>query len=646
MRAIRLLPVAFIFVGLMTFIERGLNDEMSRLSSIRSAFSSAVVSSRGRLAEVAWAAISDPIMQQNFEQGNLNTVTQSLDSYIRPGEVTQMDLLDSDCTLIARVPQNGKPNPNLCSAIKAGKAALIWQQNEQNEAVLVSLTTRTVAGKTLYLTTQLVFDQTWASMHSEIGSLLAKRDISINENASGATLWREGRLADAHYALPLKVDGWIYRLVPELSGVGIKSKQESFWVTYAAFGCLILIAVFQAGHKKREDECERKVLEAWVHEHNLTKLPGLNPEKSEPRSWTEIVTSAKQMIGAKDEQRGQQLRLARERLESLTSRLREREVEFAALEDRLAGMSDLASLQEQLQHTTASFLRQMSQLRDLCESVNEVSASGLVQQAKELQIFCGKWKNGLSQGLNREMAARKFFRSLVETPGTMPGLSKLDDDMRDLGQLTSSILDQSLSVAGLSSQAINHCQGASKLAELWRGIAMRDRAERTSEWIQCLSSAQKLICADDRFAEINFETLPQLQNPEQMYPAVSGAALTSGFFHLYLSLLQDADLANVTLPLVIRQKRFKDQASILLSLPARSAGQIPESPSEKMFYHVDLATQILAGCGVKVSVLPPTIAGYPVGLTWELPQTQTTIIVDKAPQETVFVSSHLVGQSI
>jgi hypothetical protein len=79
MRAIRLLPVAFIFVGLMTFIERGLNDEMSRLSAIRSAFSTAVVSSRGRLAEVAWAAISDPIMQQNFEQGNLNTVTQSLD---------------------------------------------------------------------------------------------------------------------------------------------------------------------------------------------------------------------------------------------------------------------------------------------------------------------------------------------------------------------------------------------------------------------------------------------------------------------------------------------------------------------------------------------------------------------------------------
>jgi hypothetical protein len=646
MRAIRLLPVAFIFMGLMTFLERGLNDEMSRLTAIRTAFSSAVASSRGRLTEVAWSAISDPTLQQNFAQGNINTVTQSLDAYIRPGEVTQMDLLDSECTLIARVPQNGKPNPNLCTAVKAGKAALIWQQNEQNEAVLVSLTTRAVAGKTLYLTTQLVFDQTWASMHADIGSLLAKRDISINENASGAVLWREGRLADAHYALPLKVDGWIYRLVPELTGIGFKTKQESFWVTYAAFGCLILVAVFQSSHKKREDESERKVIESWVHEHNLTKLPGLSAANSVPGSWTNIVNSAKQMIAAKDEQRSQQMRLVRERLENVTSRLRERESEFAALEDRLAGMSDLASLQEQLQHTTASFLRQMSQLRDLCEHVNEVAASGLVQQAKELQNFCGKWKTGISQGLNREMAARKFFRSLVETPGAMPGLSKLDDDMRDLGQLTSSILDQSLSVAGLSNQAINHCNGASKLAELWRGIATRDRAERTSEWIQCLSSAQKLVCADDRFAEINFETLPQLQNPEQMYPAVSGAALTSGFFHLYLSLLQDADLANVTLPLVIRQKRFKDQASILLSLPARSTGQVPESPSEKMFYHVDLATQILAGCGVKVSVLPPTIAGYPVGLTWALPQTQTTIIVDKEPEEAVSVSNNLMGQRV
>ncbi len=646
MHAIRLLPVAFVFVGVLTFLERSVNDEISRLSIMRTAFTAAVVNAKGRLSEVAWTAISDVQMQQNFEQGNINTVTQSLQTYIRPGEVTQIDLLDANCTLIARVPQNGKPNLNLCTAVKAGKPALIWQQNEQNDAVLISMTVREIAGKTVFLASQLVYDQAWASLHSDIGALLSQRDISINENGSGATLWREGRLADGHYALPLKVDGLIYRLIPELTGVGLSSRRESFWVIYSALGCLILAAVFQSTHKKREDESERKVLETWVHENNLTKLPSVNGEKSLPATWTEIVRTAKQMIAAKDEQRGQQLRLLRERLENLTLRLRERETVTAELEDRLAGMSDLASLQEQLQHTTASFLRQMAQLRELCESVNEVSTSGLSQQAKELQMFCAKWKAGLSQGVNREMAARKFFRSLVETPGSMPGWSKLDDDMRELGQLTSSILDQSLHVASLSNQAINNCQGASKLAELWRGIAMRDRNEKTSEWIQCLSSAQKLVCADDRFVSLNFETLPQIINPEQMYPAASGAALVSGFFHLYLSLLQDADLANVTLPLVIRQKRFKDQASIILSLPAKLAGRVPESPCEKMFHHVDLATQILAGCGIKVSILPPTVAGYPVGLTWALPQNQTVIIVDKSPKVAESSSGTLVGHSI
>jgi hypothetical protein len=646
MRVIRLLPIAFLFTGVFTFLDRGLNDEISRLASIREDLTSAISSSKARLSEVSWTAISDAQWQQNFEQGNINTVAQSLQGYIRPGEVSQMDLVDGDCTLIARVPQNGKPISELCQFIKAGKSALFWQQNEQKDAVVVALTKRELGGKPVFMATQLVYDQAWASLHVEVAGLLARRDVAITETGSGAILWREGRLQDGRYALPIKVDGWIYRLMPELTGIGLVPIRESFWVLYGALGLVIGVAMFQEANKKRQDEGERRILEAWVHEHNLTKLPGLIPDQALPPTWTEIVQTAKAMIAAKDEQRSQQLCLVRERLEGVTGRLREREVEMSGLEDKIAGMSDLASLQDQLQHTTASFLRQMHQLRDLCENVHDVAGSGLSHQAKELEVFCARWKEGLSQGKNREMAARKFFRSLVETPGSMPGWSKLDDDMRELGQLTSSMLDQSLHAEMLSSQAIHHCDGASKLASLWHGIAMRDRKEKTSEWLSCLSSAQKLITADDRFQGLTFENLPQISNPEQMYPAVTGSALVSGFFHLYLSLLQDADLGNVTLPMVIRQKRFKDQASIILSLPAKLIGQIPESPSEKMFYHVDLATQILAGCGVKVSVLPPTTAGYPVGLTWSLPQNQTVIIVDKSPAESFLTENQELNRTV
>ena len=222
-------------------------------------------------------------------------------------------------------------------------------------------------------------------------------------------------------------------------------------------------------------------------------------------AWKEIVSTARALISSKDEQRGHQLRLMHERVEKVTTRLRERDLEIAELENKLAGMSDLASLQEQLQHTTTSFLRQISQMREVCENIYDVATSGLTQQAKSLHAFCARWKEGLSQGTSREMAARKFFRHLVESKGSIPGWSKLDEDMRELDQLTASTLDQSLNTAMLARQVVSDCESAAKLAALWRGIACRDRAEKTSEWVNCLLAAQKLVSADDKFQAMRFE---------------------------------------------------------------------------------------------------------------------------------------------
>jgi hypothetical protein len=530
------------------------------------------------------------------------------------------------------VPQGGKPVSDLCQAVKAGKPALFWQLNDQNEAVLVSVVSREMAGKQIFVASQLVFDQGWLSLHPGLAVLHANRDIALNASGSGAVLWKDGKLPDGRFALSLTVDGWIYRVMPELTSLALVPMRESFWVLFGALGVVILLALTQIAAESRKDELQRASLETWIREHQLLKSQAAGQENAPVMTWKEIVSTARALIASKDEQRGHQLRLMRERVEKVTVRLRERDLEIAELENKLAGMSDLASLQEQLQHTTTSFLRQIGQMREVCENIYDVATSGLTQQAKALHAFCARWKEGLSQGTSREMAARKFFRHLVESKSNIPGWSKLDEDMRELDQLTANTLDQSLNTAILARQVVNDCEAAAKLAALWRGIASRDRAEKTSEWVNCLLAAQKLVSADDKFQTMTFETLPQLGSPEDMYPAVSNAALISGFFHLYLALLHDADVAAITLPMVVRQKRFKDQATIILSLPAKHAGQIPESPSRQMLYHVDLAKQILSVCGLKVSVLPPTVAGYPVGLTWSLPQSVTQVVVDHESQ--------------
>jgi hypothetical protein len=111
-----------------------------------------------------------------------------------------------------------------------------------------------------------------------------------------------------------------------------------------------------------------------------------------------------------------------------------------------------------------------------------------------------------------------------------------------------------------------------------------------------------------------------------MYPEVAKSALVSGFFHLYLGLLTGTEASKLTLPVVVRQKRIKEQASIILSLPSRHADSSSATmPSRQLLYHSDIARQILGACGLKVAVLPPTAAGHPVGITWSLPTAMASL---------------------
>jgi hypothetical protein len=620
----RLLPILFIFTGVMTFIDRSYNTELLKLSAIRSTMADAVTESRSRLVHTTWATLQDNQFAQNLDMGNVNTISQTLQGVLRPGEVTQMEVLDAECQLMVRAPQSSKPISDICRHIKTGRPSVDWQITDSGEPVLVSLTAREISGRKIFLASQLVFDHSWVTVHPQLAKYASQRMISWDGQGRGSNLWKDGRLADGRHAITLKVDGWLYRMIPDLTGIALVPMRESFWVLYGALGIVMMISILQVSASGRQDERRRQALKSWISE-----CPGHSLEAEKDYDWQGLLGAAKCLLVARDEQQLQQTKLLRERVEHLTLRVRERESEVAHLEDKVSSMSDLASLQEQIQHTTAAFMRQIDQMRESCETISDVISAGLAEQARSLNTILERWKSGITQGSNRELAARKFFRSLVEAQGSRPGWSKLDDDMRSLLAISSLTLDQSLHASMLSKQVMQDCEIAGKLAGLWHGISMRDRAVKTCEWVQCLTAAQSLVQADSRFSALTFETLPQIVQPEEMYPLVGHGALVSGFFHLYLALLSDADVSTINLPVVVRQKRFKDQATLILSLPAKKGGAEVSSPSRQMFYHTDLAKQILAAQGLKVSILPPTIAGYPVGLTWTVPQSSVTIENDQ-----------------
>lgn len=618
-KATKLLPIAFVFTGLVAIVDRAFNEEMSRLAAIRLEFAEAIGDTRGRLANSAWAVLSDAQIQQNLSLGNSNTVTQSIQGYVRPGEVSQLDLYDVSCSLLARVPQSGKPLPGICDDVSTGKPSLKWILDEQKEPVLVAVAVRQWGSQMVVAVAHLVFDQTWLSLHHQLAKLVGDRDINI-DLSGGADLWREGALGNGQYALTLRVDGWLYRMLPELTGLALNPAPENFWIVFGAFGLIMLLALSEASIRLRKDLKERCSFEDWIKEHGSTKVSGGADGPLLSASWLDLLELTKRLLASKEEQRTQQVRLMSERLDSATTRLREREIELVEVKTKLADLTVVSSLRHQLRHTTSALLQQVDKMSEVCDTIYDVAYEGLSRQAKELQEFCKRWNAGLNQGNSREMGARKFFRSLVEMPGKTPGTSQLDDDMKQLESISTATLDQSLHAAMLSKKIIEDCKSMSQMAGIWYSIGHGNGSDKSSDWGDCLLSAQSLIKGDNNYQAVNFESLPQLGNPDEMYPSVSNSALVIGFFHLYLAILEGSDPSLLKLPIVVRQKKSKDQATIILSLPSRKLGRPEDAPSQQMSYHVEIARQILSPCGLKVSILPATAAGYPVGLTWYLPK--------------------------
>ncbi|MCX6127311.1 MAG: hypothetical protein NTV34_21530, partial [Proteobacteria bacterium] len=342
----------------------------------------------------------------------------------------------------------------------------------------------------------------------------------------------------------------------------------------------------------------------------------MSPEEG----WDKVSLAIEAKMDRLLEQRQLKWNMMRERQDQLILGAVQRDRQIGELQERLAAMSDLASLKEQLQHSTGSFLKKMEDVRELCENMFDLASEGLAKQSKELHELAMRWKNGIDDQNHRERGARKFLRSLSETASTRPGLTKLDDELDSLSALTGSAMDQSLHLAMLSRQALCELESGVQVAGLWLGLSMRENErERTCDWMECLLAAQKLVGAEARYSTLSFETLPRLASPEDTYPPVARVALVSGLFHLYMALLTEESLESIKSPILLRQKRLSDQGTMIFSLPPRANDVSEGDLGRGQAYHMELAKAILAPLKIRAAFLPPNFAGVPVALSWQLP---------------------------
>lgn len=637
LRSMRLVLCTFLFLGLVTFLEEQTASKAAWLANGRATFAESLGQTRARLVNGAWQAVNDQAIQQNIELKNFNTVGQTLQNYLRAGEVSQIELVDDDCNLLARVPMAEKPLPAGCrpGAEQDVQPTLFWHRDSDAGPTLSVRIPKVIGGQRYLLVSHVVLDQAWLSAYPSLAWLVSnKHDFNLFEDSSRGLVWIDG-FDDNHEPLAtIRMAGWLSRIMPNFMHYSLEPRTvNSFWWLYLLTVISLAVVMGRESVYQKQDHEKRVKIRDWIRERCATNTFRNLKIADRGDDWFGVATQMQSMIDRVSEQKQTQVRLLKERQEQLSLGAVQRDREISDLQERLAGMSDLSSLKEQLQHSTESFLGKMEDVRDLCETMFDIASSGLAKRTKELNDFCGRWKAGVADESHRERGARKFFRSLSESAGSKPGRTKLDDELDTLSDLASTTLDQSLNLAMLTRQTLAELESGVQVAALWHGLAMRDsQRERTADWVACLTAAQRLVAADTRYATLTFERLPATNSPEETYPPVAKVAMISGMFHLYMALLSDVKVNAITLPIVLRQKRFHDHGTIILSLPQPAADVADAAPGRSQSYHLELAKAIFAPLRIRVAFLPPTVAGVPVALTWTLPGKEVDVTAKETTQ--------------
>ncbi|MCX6126461.1 MAG: hypothetical protein NTV34_17135, partial [Proteobacteria bacterium] len=264
MQVIRLLPVVFLCAGAVVAVDQFLQDRLLGLRDARNIIIASVGQSRARLVNGLWQAASDSIIQQGVADRNINSLSQTLQNYLRPGEVSQIEILDSECNLLVRVSGSKKPLPSGCRPGDGARFGLKWQQGSDEIPTLSMALPKTMGGLSVVFLAHLALDQAWLSAHPELFNLLASNKYSLYETSPHGVVWRDGVSSQGQALIELRVAGWIGRFLPDFTRYSLNFPSTPLWWIFSMVGAIIALSIGQARMAEKRDRVHRRRFLAWA----------------------------------------------------------------------------------------------------------------------------------------------------------------------------------------------------------------------------------------------------------------------------------------------------------------------------------------------------------------------------------------------
>lgn len=600
-----LLPILGWAVG----IEQSVNHRRAQILEARAAYVSALTQTRTQLAGLMAKVVTDKTLTQNLSWKLNHSVQSSLDAKLENGGMDQIALYVKGCQELGRA-SGEKYFPLTCPTAEgaAPEGRFYWTSTEDHPGLVL---TRKVPGfDDAYVVGMVRLDGNWLNVHPDLKQKMQALKLRIGPG-KGAVLLREGVDAKGQALAALVSDHRMDKYLIAESGKDLAYGNPLLWP------CLILAllctsaALLSQRWKKSKVKDELQAFGDWAK--SLTPggeitLPG-KERLAMTGNLQEDLLLARQMVAHAVQLKTDMVHGLSARRGLLESQLKSREEEIQKLKHRLAELAELDSLAIQLARTTGSFLERMEAFHDDAEDLEALCSRGVAAGSKSLFDVLMDWQQGIA-----ERGARKFLRSLSETPGLNNEQdSLLDEQVMLLLTLSGEVADQASAAATRSAKLVETCAFATKLAGLWHGLALKTNAEKVcTSLAQPLEEAQGLVRMEKAFANVDFANLVTEREAECI-PELPKTVWVSALYHVYLAMAELA--AGQDAKIVSRMRR--DQGKILFVIQATAEGgkALPKR-GEKQAYHMEISRSILGPFDISLTVLPALDGPFPVSLAW------------------------------
>lgn len=565
----------------------------------RNALELAMVETRLTLGARLAPLAADPALARNLDWQLTNSVKGALEARVSPGQVDHILILDEACRELFR----------------AGKGPSIACQDAKNAATNgLGNTLATSAsggpprlGLALRLGSSLLLgdvalNEIWLTRHQQLktslersGVTLERSDINLSPSAivvaqSGGTRLVTRQPLDRFFRLDRKTQSFV--------GGAPQFSNPFLWPTLAATAAFAILALAHSARRRLR-------LVTAIRDHADAILNSAPTAQSDinQRSPDHALAAVRQQWSALHESIQNERRDTRQKQAQYEAKIKALEGDVIELEEKLTAQAGFESLATQLSAATRPFLERLARLRDVAENLQDVTTYGVAQVTDALATRLTNWRRGLE-----ERGARKFIRSLAESPSALRSdQTLLDDELQAFAALGDQLRDLALHARLGTQAALAETAEVGKLAAHWEALASGAASvERCVTLVSALAEATTLAKAS------GLAIMPiDLSEVQCVWPTLPARAAVSALYHLLATL---AAWQTPGTPIVARIRREAGRTMVVFSV--HSVHQAAAS-SDKQTKHLETAKALLLPHGITLAVLPTRAGASPIVLRWD-----------------------------